>query len=324
MKKSSRKSSKSDAKSDSFFLKKGDIIDIVAPASACSEEHFKLGIKWIESMGFKPRYNNHILQPDLYLSNSDEFRFQDLKKAFYAKDSKAIWCLRGGYGSFRLWPQLLKLSKKAPPKLLIGLSDITSMHQFVNQKWQWPSLHASLLDRVGQNKLPAANEKELVDVITGQLDAVEFMDLTPMNELASKKKVIKGTVRGGNLCTYMVSVGTKLHPKYAKKDKTILFFEDIGERGYKVDRFLQHLTQAGIFDNVAAIVFGDFVDGLEASGQSLVHETLSRFAKQCKIPVFSGVETGHGVIQRPLFFNTAAVLTCDKNPNMIVYSAYAP
>lgn len=320
MKKSSRKSSKS----DSFYLKKGDIVDVVAPASACSEEHFKLGIKWIESMGFKPRYNNHILQPDLYLSNSDEFRFQDLKKAFYAKDSKAIWCLRGGYGSFRLWPQLLKLTQKAPPKLLIGLSDITSMHQFVNQKWQWPSLHASLLDRVGQKKLPAANEKELMDVITGKLDAVEFMELTPMNDLALKKKIIKGTVRGGNLCTYMVSLGTKLQPKYAKKDKTILFFEDIGERGYKVDRFLQHLSQAGIFDNVAAIVFGDFVDGLEASGQSLVHETLSRFAKQCKIPVFSGVETGHGVIQRPLFFNTAAVLTCDKNPNMIVYSAYAP
>lgn len=320
MKKSSRKL----LKSQGFYLHHGDIIDVVAPASACSEEHFKLGVKWIESLGFKPRFNPHILQPDLYLANSDEFRFQDLKKAMYAKDSKAIWCLRGGYGSFRLWPQLLKLSKKAPPKLLIGLSDITSMHQFVNQKWQWPSLHASLLDRVGQNKLPKANEKELVDLITGQIGAVEFMNLTPMNGPASQKKTIKGTVRGGNLCTFMVSVGTKLQPKYQKKDRTILFFEDIGERGYKVDRFLQHLSQAGIFDNVAAIVFGDFVDGLEASGQSLVQETLSRFAKQCKIPVLSGIETGHGVIQRPLFFNTHATLTCDKNPNMIVYSAYAP
>lgn len=320
MKKLSRKPSKSDA----FYLNRGDIVDVIAPASACSEEHLKLGLKWIESLGFKPRYSPHILQPDLYLSNSDEFRFQDLKKALYAKDSKAIWCLRGGYGSFRLWPEILKLTKKASPKLFIGLSDVTSMHQFLNQKWQWPTLHASLLDRVGQNKLPAGNEKELVDVITGQIDAVEYMNLTPMNDLAAKKKVIKGTVRGGNLCTYMVSVGTKLHPKYQKKDKVILFFEDIGERGYKVDRFLQHLSQAGVFTNVAAIVFGDFVDGLEASGQSLVHETLARFAKQCKIPVFSGVETGHGVIQRPLFFNTRAVLTCDKNPNMIVYKAYAP
>lgn len=320
MKKSSRKL----LKSEKFYLNKGDIVDIVAPASACSEENLKLGIKWIESMGFKPRYSPQILQPDLYLSNSDQFRFQDLKKAFYAKDSKAIWCLRGGYGSFRLWPELLKLSKKAPPKLFIGLSDITSMHQFVNQVWQWPSLHASLLDRVGQNKLPSANEKELVDVISGQIGAVEFMNLTPMNAIASKKKVIKGTVRGGNLCTFMVSVGTKLQPKYQKKDKVILFFEDIGERGYKVDRFLQHLSQAKIFDHVAAIVFGDFIDGLEASGKDLVYETLARFAQQCKIPVFSGVETGHGVIQRPLFFNTAAVLACGKNPNMIVYSAYAP
>lgn len=320
MKKTFRKSSKL----DTFFLKRGDIVDIVAPASACSEEHFRMGVKWIESMGFKPRFNAHLLQPDLYLSNSDSFRFQDLKKALYAKDSKAIWCLRGGYGSFRLWPDLLKLSKKAPPKVFIGLSDITSMHQFLNQKWGWPTLHASLLDRVGQNKLPADVEQELVQVITGEKNAVSFSNLTAMNALASKKKVIKGTVRGGNLCTFMVSIGTKLQPKYQKKDNVILFFEDIGERGYKVDRFLQHLSQADAFKNVAAIVFGDFVDGLESNGQSLVQETLMRFAKQTKIPVFSGVETGHGVIQRPLFFNSKAVLTCDKNPNMIVYSPYAP
>lgn len=320
MKKTSRKSSKS----DNFFLKRGDIVDIVAPASACSEEHFRMGVKWIESMGFKPRFNAHLLQPDLYLSNSDAFRFQDLKKALYAKDSKAIWCLRGGYGSFRLWPELLKLSKKAPAKVFIGLSDITSMHQFLNQKWGWPTLHASLLDRVGQNKLPADVEQELVQVITGEKNAVSFAHLEPMNAQASKKKMIKGTVRGGNLCTFMVSIGTKLQPKYQKKENVILFFEDIGERGYKVDRFLQHLSQADVFKNVAAIVFGDFVDGLESNGQSLVQETLMRFAKQTKIPVFSGVETGHGVIQRPLFFNSPAVLTCGKNPNMIVYSPYAP
>jgi muramoyltetrapeptide carboxypeptidase len=319
MKKSSRKSIKSDA----YFLKPGDIVDVVAPASACSEEHFRLGVKWIESMGYKPRFNPHLLKPDMYLSNSDAFRFQDLKKAVYAKDSKAIWCLRGGYGSFRLWPEMLKLTKKAAPKLFIGLSDITSMHQFLNQKWGWPTLHASLLDRVGQNKLPADIQDELLQTISGEKNTVSFTNLTAMNDAAKTKKVIKGTVRGGNLCTFIVSIGTKLQPKYQKKDNVILFFEDIGERGYKLDRFLQHLSQAGVLNNVAAIVFGDFVDGLEANGQSLVQETLARFAKQMKIPVFSGVETGHGVVQRPLFFNTRAVLTCDKKPNMIVYSAYA-
>lgn len=314
MKKSSRKSSQKD-----FYLKKGDIIDIVAPASACSDEHFRQAIKWIEHQGFVARYHQHILQPDLYLANSDEFRFNDLKKALYAKDSKAIWCLRGGYGSFRLWPAMLKL-KKAPAKLFMGLSDITSMHQFLNQKWNWPTIHGPLLDRVSQGKLPPDNERQVVDVITGKMTAVDFLNLQPLNKAAEKKQVITGKVRGGNLCTFIVSLGTKLHPKYQKKDKVILFFEDIGERGYRVDRMLQHLSQAGVFNQVAAIVFGDFTEGLESNGQSLITETLSRFAKQCKIPVFSGVESGHGLIQKPLFFNTKARLTCDKNSNMIVYS----
>lgn len=316
MKKSSRKTSSLEI----CYLKKGDIIDIIAPASGTSEEHLRQAVKWVEEKGFKARFHPHILEPDLYLAQSDDFRFQDLKKALYAKDSKAVWCLRGGYGSFRLWPKIFKLNQKAPVKLFMGLSDITSLHQFLNQKWNWATIHGPHLDRLGQRKLSADNETEVLQVLNGEKKSVLFTGLVPLNDAAKKKKTIKGKVRGGNLCTFMVSLGTKLQPKYQKKDKIILFFEDIGERGYKVDRFLQHLSQADIFKNVAAIVFGEFTDCLEANGQSLVPETLSRFAKQCKIPVLSGIESGHGIIQRPLFFNTPATLSCGSQPNMVVSS----
>lgn len=313
---------KNSSKTSSFYLQKGDIVDIVAPGSACPPEQLVAGVKWLEDQGFKARYDLDILKPDMYLSHSDEFRFKDLKKALFTKDSKAIWCLRGGYGSFRLWPELLKIKKAAPAKLFIGISDVTSLHQYLIQKWKWPVLYGSLLDRVGQGKLPPENEAELVDVITGQRQQMEFENLTALNQKAQKKSVINGKVLGGNLAVFTYSLGTALQPKIKTNEKVILFFEDIGERGYKVDRFLQQLKQANVFKNVQAIVFGEFIDGLEKDGKSLVPNTLSNFAKHCKVPVFSGLDTGHGTVQRPLFLNSKARLSCGENPNMIVYSPY--
>lgn len=305
---------------NNFYLKRGDIIDIIAPGSACSEENFKLAVEWLRAKGFKPRWSKDVIKPEMYLAQSDKYRFDDLKKALSAQDSMAIWCLRGGYGSFRLWPDLLKLKKKYPAKLFIGLSDITSLHHFLNRKWKWPTLHASLLDRVGQNKLSAGNESELFSVLFGETQAVEFNHLVALNAAAKKKKKINGTVLGGNLATYMVALGTDLHPKYKKNENVILFFEDIGERGYKVDRFLNHLIQAKVLDQVAAVVFGDFIQGQESNGNDLTEKTLINFAQKIKIPVFTGLEAGHADLQRPVFFGTEAELTCGVNPQMVVYS----
>ena len=304
-------------------LQKGDLIDIIAPGSACPPEHLQSAVLWIEKNGYKARYHPDILKPQKYLAQTDAFRFQSIKKALLAKDSKAIWCLRGGYGSFRLWPELLKMPKPKSPKLLIGLSDVTSLHQFLNQKWNWVSLHASLLDRLGQGKLPDFVEKELLLNLSGVKVNNEFSNLKPLNKYAFSNKKIKGVVLGGNLATFMVSVGTSLQMKSQKNKKIILFFEDIGERGYKVDRFLNHLKQAQVFRSVSAVVFGDFTDCKEANGLDLVPETLKDFAETLKIPVFSGVQSGHGEIQRPLFFNSSSTLTCGDQGSMLVYSPYA-
>ena len=304
-------------------LQKGDLIDIIAPGSACSSEHLQSAVLWVEKNGFKARYHPDILKPQKYLAQTDAFRFESLKKSLFSKDSKAVWCLRGGYGSFRLWPELLKMKKPKSTKLLIGLSDVTSLHQFLNQKWNWVSLHASLLDRLGQDKVPDFVEKEILSCLQNIKVNSEFKSLKPLNKYAFSNKKIKGVVQGGNLATFMVSVGTAMQIKSQKNKKVILFFEDIGERGYKVDRFLNHLKQAQIFKSVSAVVFGDFTDCKEANGLDLVPETLKDFAETLKIPVFSGVQSGHGEIQRPLFFNTSATLTCGEQGSMLVYSPYA-
>ena len=84
--------------------------------------------------------------------------------------------------------------------------------------------------------------------------------------------------------------------------------EEIGERGYRVDRILEHFKQAGIFNRAKAVVLGDFTGGEESDGKSRIPRILKRFANDLDIPVLSGVQSGHGSIQRPVPLGTKSVL----------------
>ena len=292
-------------KNKSPFLKKGDVIDIIAPSSACTLAELKHAISWVKKQGYVPRVSKDLLQPVDFLANTDLKRFKDLKKALESKTSKAVWCLRGGYGALRLVPDLLRL-KKQKNKIFIGLSDITILHQFLIQKWNWKTIHGPVLSRTMSEKKRQTDYDDLFQLLTGEKTALEFKNLIPLNTSALKnKKMITAAVMGGNLCTFCSLLGTGLQPK---TKGYFLFFEDISERGYKVDRMLNQLSQAGIFQKCKGIFFGDFINSNETNGKNLVWSTIENFFRYHSIPVYAGIESDHSEKQRPLYLNTKAEL----------------
>jgi muramoyltetrapeptide carboxypeptidase len=300
-------------------LQPGDLIDVIAPGSRCSDQELESGVKTLESWGYRVRVDSKIFGPDVICSNTDEERFRQLKKALTAKDSKAVWCARGGYGAIRFTEELKKLKKPSKTKLLIGYSDITTIHHLLNQFWSWPSLHGPLLDRVGRGDARPDEVSELKAVLRGEKKAVHFSNLIAMNKSAQKKSTIKATVSGGNLMVANSTLGGVLQKPF----KGIVFLEDRGERGYRVDRLLKQMELAGSFKQAKAIVFGDFIGGLEADGKDMVTPILERFAHEMKIPVFKGVEAGHGDKQRPVFFNTPAILTGGASASLNIQTGVA-
>ncbi|MCB0392487.1 MAG: LD-carboxypeptidase, partial [Bdellovibrionales bacterium] len=143
-------------------LEPGDIVDIIAPASSSTGKDFQNALRFVHKMGFIPRAPKDIFGKDLLCANSDEKRFVHLKKALYAKDSKVIWSLRGGYGSLRLYPYLTKVKPPTKKKLFIGYSDTTAIHHFLNQKWNWQSLHGTMLEEMGRGE---AGRREINDFV---------------------------------------------------------------------------------------------------------------------------------------------------------------
>ena len=287
-------------------LNQGDVVDVIAPGYPSHAHEIEGAAAFLRKWKLQPRIPKDLIKPHFLHAHEDEQRFEFLKMAIEASDSRVIWCLRGGYGSNRLLPYLEKLRKPKKDKLLIGISDITSLHTFFIQEWGWKTLHAPLLDRLGRGLIGAKYEKELRDLLFGKTDCIEFARLKPLNAHAEKVKTLKSSIVGGNLTVLQSTIGT---PWQINCDKKLLFLEDLGERGYRIDRMLEQFRQAGIFNRCHGLVLGDFIGGEEPTTQKNNFDLVfKRWANDLSIPVFKGLKAGHAKVQRPVPFNTPCVL----------------
>lgn len=275
-------------------LKAGDLVDLVAPGWACTGDELQGGVSYLESLGLRVRVSEKIFGTDLMCANSKTERRDQLVKALKAKDSKAVWCVRGGYGAIQLIPDLLKVKTLGPCKPFIGYSDMTTLHQWLQQKHGWATLHGPLLDRLGSTRPRPEERKNIEDILFGRKYSVTFNHLEALNLTAQNKKNIKGVLVGGNLTVLASSIGTK--NSFKAKNK-IIFFEDTGERAYRLDRMMEQMQQSTALIGVKAIVLGDFLGGEDKDGQNRVWPFWREYAEKNRIPVFKGLKAGHGELQ---------------------------
>ncbi len=283
------------------LLKPGDSVDIIAPASRCSDEQLMTLKNLLESWQLTCLIAEDIFGEDIFCANTDEVRFKHLVNALKNTDTKAIFCARGGYGSMRLIPKLSMLTPPKSPKLFIGMSDTTALQLYLQQQWLWPTIHgASAPDRFSSESIAS-----LKSILFGDIKQIAFTGLVPLNNSAKENRTIESCIVGGNLSLVQAGVGTSWQLDGRNK---IILLEETSERGYRIDRMLQHLEQAAIFKDAAAILLGDFIKGDEPDGTSLITHALNRFAHSSKIPVAQIEGVGHGYTNFSLPLGTAATL----------------
>jgi muramoyltetrapeptide carboxypeptidase len=264
----------------------GQIVDVIAPASRCSRDELRAGVKAVLELGLVPRVPQGLFAPSVLFSNRDEVRLRQLRAALYAPDSGLIWCVRGGYGSLRLVPEMLKWRRPSRPKILLGFSDVTTLHSFLNFKWGWPTLHGPMIDRFGRSVMSARERDELLDLLFGRVDEVRFR----VRLLGGGARPVSGVVVGGNMAVLQSSLGTPLQLSGRGR---ILFFEDIGERPHRVDRMLSQFAQAGVFRGARAVVFGHFQLSDAKDRRQLWSDVIPRFVRDVGLPVYAGLPVGH-------------------------------
>lgn len=287
---------------------KGRSIRLIAPASGTDP----VKIEQIKSFGHLNIQvpDNLMEQAVAYHSNSDEIRYQQLKTALFDKSNKTvIWTLRGGYGAARLIEKLEKLPVPKQEKIFIGHSDITALHLFLTQRWGWKTIHGSgLAELVNPDKDPQ-NLQKVADIIARKVKVAKLDGLKPLNQvaknLAKKGLKVSGRLTGGNLSIIQTSLGTNWQLKTAGQ---IVFLEDIGEKGYRIDRTFNHLRQAGLFDKAKAVILGDFTSPQDEH----VDTAIARFANELNIPVFKTEQFGHGRVNYPLLYQSKSEIVLSK------------
>lgn len=97
---------------------------------------------------------------------------------------------------------------------------------------------------------------------------------------------------GGNLCVLTSLLGT---PYFPQIDKGVLFFEDVNEHPYRVERMLDQLRHAGVLGRQKAVIFGQFTGAKKVPhdrGFSM-QTVVSRLRELIKVPVLAGLPFGH-------------------------------
>jgi muramoyltetrapeptide carboxypeptidase len=107
----------------------------------------------------------------------------------------------------------------------------------------------------------------------------------PAGRSRSRPGSAEGHLIGGNLSLLAAMCGTPAAPR---ADGAILFVEEIGEEGYRIDRAWTQLELAGVLDGVAGIAFGRFTDCGDG-----VFELLHRLTAPLGVPVVADLPIGH-------------------------------
>lgn len=285
-------------------------IHLIAPSYPLEEQDVDLTKSYFESLGMQVTVPPGLLGKDLLCANQDEVRLSHLKNSLNDPSADVIWLLYGGYGLTRLIPHLFSMEKPKKEKLFIGFSDGSALHIFLNQIWNWPTLHGPCAWQIAKKDVGIKTIEKVLYLLNRGLSHHTLPTLKPFNKIARTIFSLSGKIIGGNLCVLQCSLGTRWQMNPSGK---ILFLEDIEERGYRIDRMLTHLQQAHIFENIKAVIFGDFVGGMEEDGTSLVFPVLQRFAEHVDLPVFYLPGCGHGDENLPLPFNVDLTFSVKEN-----------
>lgn len=307
-------------------LRPGDTVGLIEPAGF-TDDAFDLALvmETVAAMGLKPKPARHLMERYGYLAGKDADRGADVNAMFADPDVRAVFAVRGGWGSARILPYLDFAIIRAHPKLLVGFSDVTALHLAFAARAGFATIH-------GPNAASSWTQFSW-----DAFRAVAFDGATPtlVNPQAQEDRLVplggrirtfrggqaSGRLLGGNLTVLAALMGTPWLPDFSG---AILFLEDVGEAPYRIDRMLTQLSLAGVLGKVAGVVFGQCArcNAVDASyGGFTLSEVLQQHLAPLGVPAFQGAAIGHVADQFSLPLGVRAEINADAGSIRLLEAA---
>ena len=267
------------------YLSPGDTIALAAPARKISKAEIQPAEQWLKSVGFNIFYDDRLFAEDHQFAGDDLLRTRYFQDLLDDDSVKAIWCVRGGYGSARIIDQLDFTHFRQHPKWICGYSDITVFHSHIQQNLQTATLHATMPVNVSETNTQLPVCQSFLDAITCK-DLSYEIDSHPL----SRPQPFSGILTGGNLSMLYSLIGS---PSDINTTGKVLFIEDLDEYLYHIDRMILNLKRSGKLSNIKALLVGHLSD---------MHDNTVPFGKTAEEIVADHCQT----FDFPLIFNVPA------------------
>lgn len=293
-------------------IERGDKIALVAASRRVSPAEIRPFLHFSHLQGWRVEYDAATLYAsEGLLAGPDEQRLRILQQALDDPTLKAIWFARGGHGSSRIWPRLEWTGFQKHPKWLIGFSDVTP--------FLWGAVQAGVvaLHAPVAAYTPQKTHVEAINQLLSLLREKESLYRLSWERkawYAWREGSAQGLLLGGNLTLLQSLCGTRLDLARWPLSP-LLFWEEVGEYYYRLDRMAWHLHNAGWYQKCQAVLIGEltFLRDDEdlpfgKSAAEIVAESID-----CPGPVAMGLPVGHGFRNWPVPLGSHTTLQVTEN-----------
>ncbi len=231
---------------------------VVAPSGPIPEERLAAGLDVLRGWGLDPVAAPHVLDRhgELgYLAGADADRAADLQRAWCDPAVDAVICARGGYGAQRMADALdWEAMRAAGPKVFVGFSDITTLHEAFAVRLGLVTLHGPMA--AGADFVKSARAQE-------HLRATLFDPESVRTIRSDGTALVPGRARprvtlGGCLSLIARRHRHPAHPRLRARRTAVPGGR--GEETYRLDRYLTQLLRAGMLDGVVGLLLGSWAE----------------------------------------------------------------
>lgn len=269
------------------YLTEGDTVALAAPARKISKSEILPAEKWLRKVGFNVFYDDRLFAEDHQFAGDDNLRAQYFQDLLDNDEVKAVWCVRGGYGSAKIIDRLDFTRFQQHPKWICGYSDITVFHSHLQQNLQTATIHAVMPINVTDENTQTPAVQSFLNALTGQNLTYE-LEVHPL----SRPQPFSGILTGGNLSMLYSLVGS---PSDINTEDKVLFIEDLDEYLYHIDRMVLNLKRSGKLSGIKALLVGhlsDMHDNTIPFGKT-AEEIVADECRDFAFPLVFNVPAGH-------------------------------
>jgi muramoyltetrapeptide carboxypeptidase len=264
-------------------LKPGSRIGVAAISGPVDPVRLDAGVAALERRGYRVVLAANVRERRGFLAGSDAERAEGYHGLLRDPEVDAIFFARGGYGTSRILARLDPEEIRARPRIHLGGSDLTALFGFLARRAGLASFYGPMV------------AVSMADATPLDWEAV-LSGATPSPHRFAESDVLaggtgSGPLVGGCLSLIAASCGT---PEAVEARGAVLFWEDVGEDTYRLDRMLTQVERSGTFVGLQAMLIGSISPGARG-GESpdALSVWLRDYFAGAPFPVLSGLPAGH-------------------------------